>query len=51
MNFQRQIDHLIAEMMLRGYSAEKIKDLFEDSLDNILSDVKDGENLGKYESQ
>lgn len=48
MNFQKRMESFIAEMRIEGLTVEQIKELFEDSLDNVLSDEKDGEMLGKY---
>jgi hypothetical protein len=48
MKFQKEMESIIAGLRIEGWTVERIHELFEDSLDNILSDEKDGEMLGKY---
>jgi hypothetical protein len=48
LDFQKRMESLIAEMMLKGLKEEEIKELFDDSLDNVLGDIQDGETLGRY---
>jgi hypothetical protein len=48
MDFQKRMESIIAEMRINGLTIERIKELFEDSLDNVLSDEYDGKMLGKY---
>lgn len=48
MDVQKKLENIIAELRSLGFSIKEIYEVFENSLDNILSDEKDGENLGKY---
>lgn len=48
MTDQREFEGFIAGLRLKGLSEEVIKEMFEDALDNVLSDERDAEILGKY---
>ena len=48
MSFQKQMEILVAELRIAGFTKEQIQEMFEDALDNVLSDEHDGMMLGKY---
>lgn len=45
---RKQLENMIAEFRMAGYSIKQIREIFYDCLDNVLIEEKAGEHLGRY---